>query len=76
MQHGIGGGTALPHEPLGGQKVSTGFAETGDGESYDSIELGAASAGTPGEISNESWLEVVPLGVMVEGVRSRGVSCF
>lgn len=33
-----------------GRKVSEGATETGDGESYGSIELVAASPGTPGEI--------------------------
>ena len=50
-----------------GRNVSRAVAEMGDGESYESIELGAASPGTPGEICDESWLEVVPVGVMVEG---------
>ena len=47
------------------RKASMGVAETGNGRSYESIELRAASPGTPGENGEASWLEVVPVGAMV-----------
>ena len=57
------------------RKVSKGVVETGDCEPDRSIEQGTTSPTTPGEINEESWLEVDPVEAMVEGVKSRGVSC-
>jgi hypothetical protein len=57
------------------RKESKGMVETADGESDKSID-GGAPAVTRGEINEESWLEVDPVEAMVEGVKSRGVSCF
>ena len=56
------------------RKVSMGV--TADGEPNQSIQQRAASPGTSGAIDEESWLEVDPVEAMVEGVKSRGVSCF
>ena len=54
------------------RKVSKEVTEPADGES---IQHGAASPVNSGAI-DESWLEVDPVEAMVEGVKSRGVSCF
>lgn len=54
------------------RKVSKGLAEPT--ESDKSNEQGAAPPVTPGEINDESWLEVDPVEAMVEGVKSRGGS--
>jgi hypothetical protein len=58
------------------RKVSKGATEAADGEPDQSIQQGAASPVTSGAIDEESWLEVDPVEAMVEGVKSRGVSCF
>ena len=60
------------------RKVSKGVAEPANGESDKdkSTEQGAAPPVTPGEINDESWLEVNPVEAMVEGVKSGGVGCF
>ena len=57
------------------RKVSKGMVETADGESDKSTDAGAPPV-TPGDINEESWLEVDPVEAMVEGVKSRGVSYF
>ena len=55
------------------RNVSRGLAEMGDGESDQSMEQGATSPTTPGEINEESWLEANPVEAMcfnhsVEGI--------
>lgn len=58
------------------RKVSKGATELANGEPDKSIQQGASLPVTSGEIGDESWLEVDPVEAMVEGVKSRGVSCF
>ena len=55
------------------RKVSKGATEPAGGEP---ISQGPASPVNSGEIDEESWLEIDPVEAMVEGVKSRGVSCF
>lgn len=57
------------------RKVSKGVAEPVNGES-DKDKSGAIPPVTPGEINDESWLEINPVEAMVEGVKSGGVSYF
>jgi len=59
------------------RKVSKGTSEPVNSEPDKSIQQDAAPPiiSGSGEIADESWLEVDRVEAMVEGVKSRGVSC-
>ena len=76
MTHGIDDGSALPRGPVVGQKGVEEDCRDGQRRVIWINRTGRSTPGTHGEISEESWLEVVPVRTMVEGVKSRGVSCF